>query len=123
MQLPELGKGLAIGVGKANFREAYCDAGGIIGRMSRVETPTTREGFFGRTASMLLHAAHDQEAEWGVLGIPGPVSVDVDRLDNVTQKFRITNIEALNVKAGLDPVAEMVKADPAIKDLIFDSNF
>ncbi len=68
MNLPEVGQGLALGVGKANFRVAMMDEEGIMGRMSRTATPVTPEAFFGKTASMFLHAAYDEEATWGLLG-------------------------------------------------------
>ncbi len=59
----------------------------------------------------------------GTAGAPGPVSVSVDSGDDVSQRVRVTNIEALSRKEGFDPIAEMVQADPAIHDLLESGEF
>lgn len=117
MQLPKLGSGVAFAAGGTNLREALCDPEGNFDNSRLLAVPKTQAGFFGHTARVLLEAGYNG-ATWGVLGVPGPVSVIVSPEDEVTQNLRVTNIPALSAKKGVDPIAKMIKADPAIADLL-----
>jgi predicted NBD/HSP70 family sugar kinase len=122
MKLPEVGEGLAFGVGASNYRTAVCDAEGNIENTFITPTPRTPEEFFAQTTRQTLNAAHDG-ARWAVLGVPGPVKVQSHPDGLVYQNFRVTNIPALHRREGFDPTEEMVKADPAILELLHDQEF
>lgn len=127
MNIPEIGSGVALGIGGTNYRVADCDPDGNVGDTFITSTPQTPDMFFGETARRLLDAA-ERGASWVVLGLPGPVRTKVDLgTGKVMQNIRVTNVRALSEKAnpaGFDPIAEMTKADPAIAELLApDSGF
>jgi hypothetical protein len=119
MKVPEVGEGIAFGIGGTYYREAECDVHGNVreNSVAVVKTPRTTAEFFAQTGRALLEA-HERGAEWAVMGVPGPVKVEVDAEDNVSQNFRITNVPALSRSEGFDPIAEMGAQDPATQRLI-----
>lgn len=122
MNLPEVGEGIAFGIGKTNYRVGQSHEGGEIGEVTIVPTPRTPEEFFALTVRNLLVAAHNG-AEWAVMGVPGPVKTTTNPNGQVHQNFRVTQIKALSGRRGLDPVAEMVKADSASEELFGSDSF
>jgi hypothetical protein len=117
MQLPEIGEGLALGVGKGTYRFGMVGTDASVEATTPINTPRTPGEFFYTTAQWVLEAAHSG-AEWGVLGVPGPVSVEVDHDDKVTQRMQLTNLPDLNPPDGFDPIAQMINADSAVEDLM-----
>lgn len=122
MKVPEVGAGICFGIGATNYRVGEIDPEGNVGDNYTIDTPDNPEEFFGQTARVLLDAAK-RGAEWAVLGVPGPVKVEVDEHDRVTQNFRLTNVPALSRTEGFDPIAEISKAHPAAKQLLESDNF
>ena len=122
MQLPEIGEGVAFGIGKTNYRVAICDEEGIRGESNIISTPETPDVFFKQTVEDLLSAA-DEGARWAVMGVPGPVKVESHANGVVTQNFRVTQIPALSRDAGFDPIDSMILADPAADELFRSNDF
>lgn len=123
MNLPEIGPGLVLAIGKTNYRVGMCDAEGNLEEAPIIPTPSTAEEFFRESVGYLLHSAHNQGAKWGLIGVPGPVWEADDGDGRHDQRFRITNIPALSRKDGFDAVAEMAAIDPAVLDLADDPNY
>jgi hypothetical protein len=122
MNVPDVGEGLALGVGESTYRFAMVGSDASVEATQRpIDTPRTPGEFFHTTARWVLDAAQNG-AEWGVLGVPGPVSVEVNPDDSITQRMHLTNIPDLNPPEGFDPIAEMTNADPAVEELL-DSGF
>ncbi|MDL2363029.1 MAG: hypothetical protein QFB86_01445 [Patescibacteria group bacterium] len=122
MRLPELGDGVAFGVGGTNYRIGHCDIEGNIDKVVIKPTPKTTDEFFSRTALDLLRAA-DRGSEWGVMGVPGPVKVRTFPDGHVDQNFRVTQIPALSRQEGFDPRTELIKGDRAVEELFRMKDF
>lgn len=119
MKAVDVGEGICFGIGGTNYRVAECDENGDVNEWHVTPTPDNPRKFFGQTARAILEAA-DCGAQWAVMGVPGPVTVEVDEDDKVTQNFRVTNIKALSRLKGFDPVKEMSALEPAFERLTRD---
>lgn len=121
MKVPEVGAGVCFGVGGTSYRVGEIDKQGNVVDSYTVPTPDNPKEFFDQTLEVLLDAAN-RGATYAVLGVPGPVKVDVDEHDRVFQNFRITNVPALSRTEGFDPVGEMIHGNMPAQSL-FNSDF
>ena len=97
--------GYCLALGGSHAREGWVRGDAITGFQSE-RTQATPDLFFAWMADRLLHA-HAGGAEWGVIGLPGPVEAKAE----TTFIGPFANLAGL--KRAYDIQAELTKANPA----------
>lgn len=122
MRIPEIGPGIAVGIGATNYREIFlAPTGEPIGPEVRFPTPHDPDEFNAALARTMLYAS-EQGVGWGIVGNPGPAETIISNDGVYSSRMRVTNIKGLDMPKGFDPVSEMSRVEPAFGRLV-DAGF